>query len=65
MCSLDVINPTNYGEEYMKIKKTQELKICPNCLTKIPLQQKLNLKWSGYKAREGHVFCKTCSVEIK
>jgi len=49
----------------MKIKKTQELKICPNCLTKIPLQQKINLKWSGYKAREGHVFCKTCSVEIK
>lgn len=48
----------------MKIKKTQKTKICPNCLTKIPLQQRTGT-WKGYKIRNGHVFCKECSTEIK
>lgn len=47
----------------MKLKNTQ--KICPHCLSKINLQQRLNLKWPGWKARNGHVFCKVCSTEIK
>lgn len=48
----------------MKVKQTQN-KLCPNCLNNVPLQQKLNLKWFGYKIRNGHVFCKCCSAEIK
>lgn len=48
----------------MKTSNTQK-KVCPNCFEKIPLQQKLNLKWFGYKIRDGHVFCKVCSKEIK
>jgi hypothetical protein len=47
----------------MKIKKTQT-KVCGNCLSKIPLQQKTGA-WKGYKIRNGHVFCKECSTEIK
>lgn len=49
----------------MKIKKTQPTKICPYCETRIPLQQRLNIQWLGYKIRDGHVFCKVCSSEIK
>lgn len=47
----------------MKIK-TQKLKICNNCLNKVPMQQRLST-WAGYKVRDGHVFCKTCSTQIK
>lgn len=48
----------------MKIVKTPK-KICPYCMNKVPLQQKLNNKWPGFKVRNGHVFCKVCSTEIK
>jgi hypothetical protein len=39
-------------------------KICPNCSNEIPIQTKLN-NLTGYKARNGKVFCKCCSTEIK
>jgi hypothetical protein len=48
----------------MKTVKTQKLKICPNCLEKVPDNTKFN-SWSGWKARDGSVFCKMCGKEIK
>jgi rRNA maturation protein Nop10 len=36
---------------------------CPNCGEIITIS-KLN-PWEGYKIKEGHVFCKMCSHEIK
>ncbi len=48
----------------MKILKTQILKICPNCLSKVEKNTQFN-SWNGYKARNGHVFCKKCGTEIK